>query len=350
VDLENILTLSFLVTIVAASIRIATPILFAALGESLAESAGILNIGIEGMMALGALAGFSAACWSGDPWLGFAIALIASGIAGLLAGAIMIERGADHVVTGIVMNIFCLGLAGLAYRFFFGSRSGIPSIPRMQAWHLPVDIPVLGRALFSHLTIVYLAFALVPVFWFMLKRTNWGLNVRAVGDNPAAAESAGIDVWRTRLMAITIGGAMAGLGGATLSIAQLGGYVDQMTAGRGFIALAVVVFGRLDPWRIAGISLIFGFAEALQLRLQAIGAAVPHELLLALPYILTIIMVAAFAGKAAYPAAINRPYPRRRSLDLLSWAQSEKVVGWLADWLAQAHRISINVTLKGRKE
>ena len=333
-DLENILTLSFFVTIAAASIRIATPILFAAFGESLAESAGMLNIGIEGMMALGALAGFSTACWGGDPWLGFAVALVAGGIAGLVAGAIMIERGADHVVTGIVMNIFCLGLAGLAYRSFFGSRTGIPSIPTMQAWHLPLvsNIPVLGRALFSHLSIVYLAFALVPVFWFLLKRTKWGLDARAVGENPAAAESAGIDIWRTRLVAITIGGAMAGLGGATLSIAQLGGYVDQMTAGRGFIALAVVVFGGLNPWRIAGTSLIFGFAEALQLRLQAIGAGVPHELLLALPYVLTIIMVAAFAGKAAYPAAVNRPYPRRRSSNqLLFQAPTKEAMGSLLD-------------------
>jgi ABC-type uncharacterized transport system permease subunit len=147
----------------------------------------------------------------------------------------------------------------------------------------------------------------VPLFWFLLFRTQWGLKVRSTGENPAAAESAGVNVWALRLMVAMIGGAMAGVAGATLAIAQLGLYLDDMTAGRGFIALALVVFGR-----IAGASVLFGGAEALQLRLQAIGVAVPHTLLLAVPYLLTIAAIAIFAGKAAYPAAMNLPYLRRR--------------------------------------
>jgi ABC-type uncharacterized transport system permease subunit len=174
-------------------------------------------------------------------------------------------------------------------------------------------LPVVGRALFTHLPIVYITFGLVPVCWFILKRTKWGLDARAVGENPAAAESASVNVWRVRLVGIVTGGALAGLGGATLSIAQVGGYLDGMTAGRGFIALAIVVFGGLDPWRVTAASLIFGFAEALELRLQALGANVPYELLLGLPYLLTIIVLAFSAGRATYPAAINRPYPRRRA-------------------------------------
>jgi simple sugar transport system permease protein len=315
VILDDILTVGFLVTIVAASIRIAAPILLAALGESIAERTGILNIGIEGMMAVGAFAGFAVAYWSGDQWTGFAAAMVAGGLAGLLAGLIMIECNADHVVTGIVMNILCLGLAGLAYRSFFDSSREIPSVPTMRVYPLPLlsDLPVVGRALFTHLPIVYVAFLLVPVCWFVLKRTKWGLNARAVGENPEAAESASVNVWRVRFIGIIAGGAFAGLGGATLSIAQVGGYLDDMTAGRGFIALAIVVFGSLDPWRVAAASLIFGFAEALELRLQAIGAQVPYELLLGLPYLLTIVILVTSAGKAAYPAAINQPYPRRRA-------------------------------------
>jgi simple sugar transport system permease protein len=227
----------------------------------------------------------------------------------------MIECNADHVVTGIVMNILCIGLAGLAYRSFFDSSQEIPSVPTMRVFPLPVlgDLPVVGRALFTHLPIVYVAFLLVPLCWFVLKRTKWGLNARAVGENPEAAESASVNIWRVRLVGIIVGGAFAGLGGATLSIAQVGGYLDDMTAGRGFIALAIVVFGGLDPWRVAGASLIFGFAEALELRLQAMGAQVPYELLLGLPYLLTIVILVTSGGKAAYPAAINQPYPRRRS-------------------------------------
>jgi ABC-type uncharacterized transport system permease subunit len=185
------------------------------------------------------------------------------------------------------------------------------------------DLEFFGRAFFSHLPVVWVAFLLVPVFWFFLSRTEWGLNIRAVGENPVAAETAGIDVWRVRLSAIAIGGGMAGLGGATLSIAQLGAYLDQMTAGRGFIALAVVVFGGWQPWRVAGACLLFGGAEALQLRLQAIGAPVPNALLLAVPYLLTIVVVTVFAGKAGYPAAINQPYLRRRRGPPLSSAQLE---------------------------
>jgi len=305
--------IAFLTTVVAASFRIATPILLVALGEAVAESAGMLNIAVEGMMALGAMSGFVIAYWSGGPWIGFAGALVVGAFAGLVFGLITVERGADHVVTGIVANIFCFGLASLIYRALFTGAKEIPQVATMRPFRMPwlSEIDIVGRALFSHLPIVYIAFALVPVFWLVLKRSTWGLSVRAVGENPAAAESAGVDVWRVRLVAIVVGGAMAGIGGAALSIAQLGAYLDNMTGGRGFIALAVVVFGGWNPWRIAGASLIFGGAEALQLRLQAIGVPVPHELLLSVPYLLTVIVVAAFAGKAAYPAAMNMPYLRR---------------------------------------
>jgi ABC-type uncharacterized transport system permease subunit len=309
----DILDTLFFSTVIAAAFRIATPILFAALGEAVAERAGMLNIGIEGMMALGALSGFLGAYWSGQLWIGFATAVVGGIVAGLAFGYITIERGADHVVTGIVANIFCFGLANVTYRFLFAGKKDIPQIPTMRPFLVPwlSDVDFFGRAFFSHLPIVWVAIALVPIFWFLLARTKWGLNVRAVGENPAAAETAGVDIWRVRFSAIAVGGAMAALGGATLSIAQLGAYLDNMTAGRGFIALAVVVFGGWRPARIAGACFLFGGAEALQLRLQAIGVPVPNALLTAVPYLLTILVITAFAGTAAYPAAMNQVYRRR---------------------------------------
>jgi simple sugar transport system permease protein len=304
----------FLATVLAAAFRIATPILFAALGEAVAERAGMLNIGVEGMMTVGALAGFIAAHRSGSLWFGFAAAGMAGAAIGLVFGYVTSERGADHVVTGIVINLFCLGLSSLVYKLMFAGSRAIPQVPPMRVLKIPYlsDLDFFGRAFFSHLPVVWIAFALVPVFWLLLSRTTYGLNVRAVGESPIAAETAGINVWRVRLTAIAIGGSMAGFGGATLSIAQLGAYLDHMTAGRGFIALAVVVFGGWQPWGIAGACLLFGGAEALQLRLQALGTPIPNALLLAIPYLLTIAVIAVFASRAAYPAAINQPYLRRR--------------------------------------
>ena len=290
--------LAFFATLVAASIRIATPILLAALGEAISESAGVLNVGIEGMMVIGAVSGFLVSYAARDQWLGFGAAFLAGALAGLVFGYITIECGADQVLTGIVLNIFCFGLASLVFKALFTTNSEMPEIKTMAAWRIPwlSNLEFFGRAFFSQTPVVYIAFGLVPLFWFLLFRTQWGLKVRSTGENPAAAESAGVNIWALRLMVAMIGGAMAGVAGATLAIAQLGLYLDDMTAGRGFIALALVVFGGWNPWRIAAASLLFGGAEALQLRLQAIGVAIPHTLLLA----------------AAYPAAMNLPYPRRR--------------------------------------
>ena len=310
---NTILDAAFLTTVLAATIRVATPILFTALGEALAESAGILNIAVEGMMALGAFSGLVVAFWTDNSWIGFGGALLTGATAGLLFGIITIECGADHVVTGIVMNLFCFGAVSLAYQSLFANASDVPQIEAMQpvatvSWLLQTTS--FGKIFLSHSPIVYVGFGLVPIFWLVLYRSTWGLQVRAVGENPSAAESAGINVWRVRFIAIGIGGAMAAVGGATLSIGQIGGYLDNITGGRGFIALAVVVFGSWNPVRVGGAALLFGAAEALELRLQSAGNFIPHEILLAFPYVLTIIVVAVFAGSARYPAAVNSYYPR----------------------------------------
>jgi simple sugar transport system permease protein len=310
----SLLELTFWVPLLAAGIRVATPLLFASLGEAVAERAGLLNVGIEGMMAMGAICGFMAAFWSGDPWIAFGAAILVGALAGLLFGLLTVVRGADQIVTGIVLNILALGLASFTYQSIFASAADVPQLHVTTApLRLPwlSELPVVGRALFAQSPIVYVGYLLIPVFWFLLERSSWGLNVRAVGENPEAVDSAGVNVWRVRLQAITIGGAMAGLGGATIAVAQVGAYVDGMIAGRGFIALAIVVFGGWNPWRVALASLLFGAADALQLRLQVSGVGLPNELLLGLPYLLTIVVVVLVAGRAGYPSAINRAYLRR---------------------------------------
>jgi ABC-type uncharacterized transport system permease subunit len=312
-NLEDLLTLTALTAILGAAIRIATPLLLASLGEAITERAGVLNVGIEGIMAIGALSGFIFAYLSGSLSVGFGSAFVVGAMAGLGFGLLTVIWGADQVATGIVANFFWLGVANLIYRSVFAGAKTIPAVSGMRPYRLPYlsDLEVVGRALFSQTIMVYIAFLLVPVCWFLLQRTVWGLNVRAVGENPAAADTAGIDIWHVRLLAVMVGGAFAGIAGATLSIALLGAYLDNMTGGRGFVALAVVVFGGWNPWRIAGACLIFGAAEALQLRMQAIGVAVPSALLVSVPYVLTIVVIAIFASTASYPAAMNVPYLRR---------------------------------------
>jgi len=317
--IHSLLELTFWVSLLAAGIRIATPLLFASLGEAVAERAGLLNVGIEGMMALGAICGFLAAFASGNVWVSLLAAIGAGALAGLIFGLLTIVRGADQIVTGIVLNILALGVASFLYQSAFASANDVPQLAlRTGVYALPwlSTIPWIGRALFVQSPIVYLAYVLVPIFWFLMERTTWGLSAKAVGENPEAADSVGIDVWRIRMQAIVLGGAMAGLGGATIAVAQVGAYVDGMISGRGFIALAIVVFGGWSPWRIALASLFFGAADALQLRLQISGIGLPNQLLLGLPYLLTIIVVVFVAGRAGYPAAINQPY-RRRGLTIL---------------------------------
>lgn len=317
--LHSLIEITFWASLLAAGIRVATPLLFASLGEAVAERAGLLNVGVEGMMALGAICGFLAAFASGNVWVSLLAAVAVGALAGLVFGLLTVVRGADQIVTGIVLNILALGAASFLYQNAFASASDVPQLHvTTSAYPLPwlSTIPWVGRALFAQSPIVYLAYVLVPVFWFLLERTTWGLTAKAVGENPEAADSVGIDVWRIRLQAIALGGAMAGLGGATIAVAQVGAYVDGMISGRGFIALAIVVFGGWNPWRIAFASLFFGAADALQLRLQISGIGLPNQLLLSLPYLLTIIVVVFVAGRVGYPAAINQPY-RRRGLTIM---------------------------------
>ena len=311
-----LLEATFWISLLGASVRIAAPLLLAALGETVAERAGLLNVGVEGMVVLGAFFGLFGVYASGQPLVGFATGFAAGALTGLIFGLITVMRGADQVVTGIVLNIFCLALASYFYQSLFASANEVPQLTSMSIVRVPClsTLPFVGRVLFAQKPLVYCAFLLVPIFWIALDHSRWGLNVKAVGENPEAVDSAGVNVWAIRLQAATIGGAMAGIAGGAIAIDQVGAYVDGMIAGRGYITLAIVVFGGWRPWRVAAACLLFGAADGLQLRLQISGIGLPNQLLIALPYVLTIVVVAIVAHRGGYPSAINRPYLPHRGV------------------------------------
>lgn len=308
----DLITLSFVLGIFAASIRLATPILFAAVGEIFVERAGILNLGLEGMMLMGCVSGFLSAYLSGNLWLGVLVALVVGMLMGLLMAFISVTVQANQVVAGLGITILGTGLSTLLFRTLLGIRQAPPSVEPFSALNFPIlsDLPYLGPVLFSHNALVYIAIILAVLGWLVLSRTSLGLAVRAVGENPRAADTKGINVYHIRYLCLLIGGGLAGLGGAFLSLAFLNTYWAQMTAGRGFIAIAVVIFARWNPIMAIGAALVFGGAESLRLAMQTIGAPVPSEFLFALPYILTILVLIGVSRRAEFPAAFTLPYRR----------------------------------------
>lgn len=309
---ETIFNITYIITLFAAGIRIAAPLLLAALGELVSEKAGILNIGLEGFMLIGSLAGFLGAYYSQSAWIGMLVGLMAGILISLLHAYLSITLCTDQVVNGIAINIVSLGLTSLVFRIVFGISTNPPKIQPLGIVKVPLlaDIPILGPIFFEQSPIVYIAVFLVIVCWILLFRTDFGLSLRATGEQPEAADTAGINVFRMRYIGVMLSGAMAGLGGAFLSVAQLGTFTEGMTSGRGFIALAIVIFGRWSPKGILIAALFFGVAYAFQLSLQAIGFHVPFQFLLMLPYVLTMIALAGATGRRGAPAALATPYQK----------------------------------------
>ena len=272
-----------------------------------------MNIGLEGNMLTGALAGFVGAYFTGTPWGGVVCALVFGLIMGLLMAFISVTLRADQVAAGIALNIFALGVTGFFFRYFFDDMLLPPTIEAFEGVHIPVlsDIPFLGPILFQQVVLVYIVLFLVPLMWLLLYRTNFGLNVRVVGEIPEAGESVGIRIAWTRYTCTAIGGMLSALGGAILSLGHMNMFVENMTAGRGFIALTAVIFGRWHPGRTLLATLIFGFADALQLRFQALGFGIPFQFLLMTPYLLTIIVLVGAVGRTDAPAALAIPYWRK---------------------------------------
>jgi general nucleoside transport system permease protein len=298
-----------LVDLLSAGVRLATPLLFAALGGILSERSGVINIGLEGMMVVGTFGGYLGALYLGNPWAGAVGGMLAGGLVGLIFGAMAVMLRADQVVLGTGVNIIALGLTSFFYRAMY--RVGISQFfPGFKVWPVPglSQIPIIGPVFFNQIPLVYLMYFLAPVIGFILYRTTWGLKLRAVGEHPLAADTAGIPVLKVRMLAVSLSGALAGLGGAFLSVGQLSAFTEGLVAGRGFIALAAVIFGRWDPLRAALGCLMFGLADALQLRLQGLKVPIPYEFLLMFPYILTLVAFVLFVYRARPPAALGKPY------------------------------------------
>lgn len=302
---------TLLITVfIGSAIRMAAPLLLAALGQIYAERSGLLNIALEGMMLFGAFGGFVASNKTGSPWIGLLGAMAAAAFIGLLFAFLTVTLHADQVVTGISLNLVALGLAAFSYRMLYGI-STVPALAKgFTKIQIPLlaDIPVVGPILFNQTPLVYLAYLVVPVISWSLFKTNWGLRLRAVGENPLAALTEGVPVRKFRYSAMLLCGVLAGAGGAFLTLDQLNVYVEDITAGRGFIGLAIVIFGRWRPGGAMLAALLFGAADALGLTLQVRGLQVSHYLLLMLPYLLTAVALVGMRGKAQIPAALGKPF------------------------------------------
>ncbi|MCC5962786.1 MAG: ABC transporter permease [Rhodobacteraceae bacterium] len=311
------------VQVLDSTLRLATPLLFACLAGLISERAGVFDIGLEGKMLAAAFMAAAIAYATGNVWLGVASAIVASVGISLLHGVAAITFRGNQLISGVAINFLAAGLTVVIAQNWFSQGGRTPSLSgggRMPRLDLPFadalrDVPVLGPIysgiLSGHALLVYIAFLCVPATWFLLFRTRFGLRLRAVGENPAAVDTAGISVVGLRYGAVAIGGVLCGLAGAYLSTGLSAGFVQEMTAGRGFIALAAMIFAKWRPWHAMGAVLLFGFLEAVANRFQSIeilGVGLPVQAMQALPYILTVVILAGFVGKAIPPRAVGTPY------------------------------------------
>ena len=305
--------MEFLTVVLAAAVRSGTPVLYASLGEVLSERAGVMNLGLEGIMLVGAYAGFAVTHATGNPWIGLAAAFGAGCLITVIHAFLCITMMCNQVVSGLAMVLTGYGLSALMGRNVIGQ-----TIQGLAPWKLPFlsSIPFAGPIFFSHNAMVYLSFVLIAFLCWFLFCTSHGLNLRAVGENPRAADAMGLPVVAVRYFYCIAGGGLAGLGGGYLSVVYAQMWIEGMTSGRGWIAVALVIFGLWNPMRVACGAYLFGGVEALQLRLQAMGSTVSTSLLMTLPYLMTIIVLTAVSVKAGKgrllgaPAALGIPFRR----------------------------------------
>ncbi len=308
----------FTASVFASAIRLATPYIFAALGETFAQRSGVLNLGVDGMMLMGAFTGFYAVFITqqegtlSEPLsllFGVLIALLVGGLMGLAMAFVSVTLKAKQGISGIGVYLFGLGLSELLFQQWVGTPKSVSGFPRIT-FPILTDIPVLGEIFFHHNLLVYVAFALVPISAFVLNRTTFGLMIRAVGQNPEAADAMGVSVAKVRYATTTIGGMLAGLAGASLSIALINLFQQNLTAGQGFIAVALVYFGGWRPWAVAAGAMLFSFVNALQLQIKVIGLDIPSEFAVMAPYVITIIALVFASKRQEQPTALTKPYER----------------------------------------
>ena len=305
------LTAAAVAAFLEAGVRLGAPLALAALGETITERSGVINIGLEGSLIAGALGGALGALATGSAALGVVVGAAAGLGVALVFALFAVGLDTDQIITGTAVTLGGLGFTAVVYQARFGATGTALSLPTLSPLPIPLleAVPVLGRALFHQAPTVYLAYLLTPLLWWYLYRTGWGLELRAVGESPAAAAAAGVRVRRVRFLATLFGGLLAGVAGAHLALAHAGTFAEGMSAGKGFIAIAVVVLGRWNPLWVLPAALLFGAAEALQFLLQTLGLDVPYQLFLTLPYLLTLAALAGRIGRARAPAWLARPWP-----------------------------------------
>ena len=306
---SELFTVAVLVGIAHSGIRLATPYLFASLGEMFGQRSGVLNLGVEGIMLMGAFSAFYVVYTTGNLWLAVGVALIVGMAMGLLMAVVSVTMQAEQGISGIGLYLFGLGLSSLLFKTMIGSVS---SVTGFQKLHIPFlsDIPIIGEIFFDHSILVYLAYLMVPLSYFVLNKTNFGLKIRAVGQNPEAADSLGVSVNGVRYATTILGSGMAGIAGASLSIGLLNVFQENMVNGIGFIAVALVYFGGWRPFGILGGALLFSTVNALQLWIQVLGLPIASDLAVMLPYVLTIVALALAVRQVQQPAALTKPYER----------------------------------------
>jgi ABC-type uncharacterized transport system permease subunit len=295
-------------SLLASTIRNATPLVFAALGGMFSERSGVVNIALEGLMLIAAFAGVVGAWLSGSALVGLGFALAAGLLFALVHALMCITFEADQIISGTAINLLALGGTGFLMVLIFGSGGTSPRVSGFKEVAIPLlsDIPLIGPALFNQSLLVYLMYILIPITYFLIFRTPFGLRIRATGEVPEAVDTAGVSVTRMRYYGVALSGLLAALGGVYLSMGILSAFTENMTGGRGFIALAALIFGRWNPIGAAGAALLFGFGLAVTF--QVPQEAIPLEFIQMVPYILTIIVLAGFGGRAIAPAAIGKPY------------------------------------------
>ena len=294
----------------ASAVRLGVPLALAAMGETITERSGVLNLGIEGSIIAGALGGALGALAFGTAGWGVAAGAMAGFGVAFVFAVFAVVLGTDQIITGTAITIGGLGMTGAVYQARFGVTGTALTLPTLGPMPVPLlsDLPWIGDALFAQAPTVYLAYVLAPILWYFLFRTPWGLELRAVGEGPDAARAAGVDVLRVRFLSTLFGGLLSGIAGAHLALAHAGTFSENMSAGRGFIAIAVVVLGRWNPILVLLAALFFGAASALQFFLQALGFDLPYQLFVALPYLLTLAALAGWMGRARAPAALAIPW------------------------------------------
>lgn len=310
-----------------ATLRVATPLILASLAGMFCERAGIVNIALEGKLLASAFAGAATAHVTGSAWLGLFAGVGISVLLALLHGFASITHRGDQVVSGMAINILAAGLTVTLGRHWFSQGGQTPSLSgdaRFAPITLPgadalADVPVIGlvysELISGHSILVYLAIITVPAAWYLLFRTRFGLRLRAVGESPSAVDTAGISVVRMRYAAVAICGVLVGIGGVYLSVAQTAQFIPNMSAGKGYMALAALIFGKWRPFTAMGACLLFGFLDALAIRMQGVKIGdfpIPVQAIEAVPYILTVFLLAGFIGKAIAPKAIGVPYSKER--------------------------------------